>query len=116
MPSQPALVSDMWADFCGFCGDETNVGIDKRQFGLLVADWLGEWPRRHARCRKLHLVGFQWRGADVSCWQKTPANVSAAFDIVEAANAAVAIDPIASAAATAALEAYRRHMLAHFDH
>lgn len=62
VPSRPALVSvsDMWVDFRGFCGDETNVGVDKRQFGLLVADWLGEWPRRNARCHKLHFVGFQW--------------------------------------------------------
>jgi hypothetical protein len=110
-PSPPALVSDLWIDFSSFLHKKDERGINKEQFGLIVADWLGEWPHKHSWLPNSHFIGYQWR-ADVPCWQKTPANICKAFDIVALSQRTCLLG---SAAAAPALEVFRRQMLMHFD-
>jgi hypothetical protein len=58
--SPPAMVSDMWSDFA-LANAEVAAVLTKEQFGLLIADLLGEWPRRHGWSGgRAHFIGYQW--------------------------------------------------------
>lgn len=56
----PAMVSDLWVDFVA----ASSGGVprcDEQEFALLLADRLGERPRRHGWCRRAHFIGYVWR-------------------------------------------------------
>lgn len=114
--SPPALVSNMWSDFA----KHSDALTSKQQFALLVADWLGEWPRRHGWCRKAHFVGYQWR-AEEQCWPKPPsADVIAALEVVDLAQRTRLMRErlpvtITSSTADDALDAFRRHAQQHLS-
>lgn len=58
-----ALPSVMWAKFRAFMakGRDKRLGVqDEQHFALLVANWLGEWPRRHDGCSEARWVGLWW--------------------------------------------------------
>lgn len=105
----------MWTDFVKHSDDALT---SKQQFALLVADWLGEWPRRHGWCRKAHFVGYQWR-AEEQCWPKPPsADVIAALEVVDLAQRTRLMRErlpvtITSSTADDALDAFRRHVQQH---
>ena len=52
----------MQTHFAGFVQDAERHCVDcTRQFALLVADWLTEWPHQHTACYPgSHWIGFQW--------------------------------------------------------
>jgi|JI10StandDraft_1071094.scaffolds.fasta_scaffold126709_3 hypothetical protein len=114
--SPPALVSNMWSDFVASQQCDDGALTSKQQFALLVADWLGEWPRRHGWCRKAHFVGYQWR-AEEQCWPKPPsADTIAALEVVDLAQRTRLMRerlPVTSTTADEALDTFRRHVQQH---
>lgn len=59
--ARPALLSDLWTDFCGSVQDTERLCVrNERHFALLVADWLNEWPHRHSCFSEAHWLGYEW--------------------------------------------------------